>query len=612
MQSATLQQKRFSQALLLTMVMCSTSLLPAVGRFPRAPTINRTDAAILARSGRLLLFGSGFGSPATSSRLLIDGKAAITTTWTDTEIHGYVPETARVASVFVQVVTNTGSSNKVALTVKTRSPIGRVRWRFQVDSMYAGSYIAVGADGTIYATDIRRLYALTPDGALKWVLDGTGGRRPIVLGKDGTIYTGRVHAVPPNGTFKWKDVPPLGTAPIAGPGIGADGNIYAVESDFGNGRAVFSLDPQGKLRWAKRPSPGLNPTLNNSEIEFGNPTKGQLYFGVRRKRSGPAPSIYCYDFKGKQVWYQSPRCQITYAKPDRNFRLSYVGPGKCGMTLIDENGKNVWNTPPPTGLGGGLVQQVAGPDGTIYTADFFGQDLWAVDANGKTKYFLKDRFGMMANMGVSPDNRLLIDGGRETFGKPGWVRGYKVKDGSLAFQVDLPDEGNLTHMTWSVHPEFSKDSRTVYYSTIFLGNGVGHTYVYAIDLCTQQGSSSNYGTGWTGSKGIPTFMSLDAPVLGNTIRLQLSNSLGSNTAGILALGLKTLAVKTPLGGTLLVLPSTLLGIAVPTAGLQMRFLIPSNPVFCSQPVFLQAFEIDKGATHGLSFSRGLQLLLGLR
>lgn len=80
------------------------------------------------------------------------------------------------------------------------------------------------------------LYALTPTGALKWVYDGgsVGSSGPTVVGRDGTIYFGlaspkaAIHAVNPDGTRKWIFLAPDSQGTIGGPGVGPDGNIYAI------------------------------------------------------------------------------------------------------------------------------------------------------------------------------------------------------------------------------------------------------------------------------------------------------------------------------------------------------------------------------------------------
>ena len=48
----------------------------------------------------------------------------------------------------------------------------RILWRFEMDSAISGSEVSVGPDGTIYASDNTKLYALYPGGSIKWTRDG--------------------------------------------------------------------------------------------------------------------------------------------------------------------------------------------------------------------------------------------------------------------------------------------------------------------------------------------------------------------------------------------------------------------------------------------------------
>ena len=86
--------------------------------------ITSLSASTLARSGRLRIFGSGFG---TQGQVLIDGQPAPIADWADSLIVAYVPETARLAAVTVQVLTPGGNSNTLSLTVTTRQGSGRVK-----------------------------------------------------------------------------------------------------------------------------------------------------------------------------------------------------------------------------------------------------------------------------------------------------------------------------------------------------------------------------------------------------------------------------------------------------------------------------------------------------
>ena len=62
---------------------------------------------------------------------------------------------------------------------------------------------AIASDGTVYAQDVYgHLYALTPDGGLKWLFNVPGtGHGSIDVGSDGTIYIGNttsIFALTPN------------------------------------------------------------------------------------------------------------------------------------------------------------------------------------------------------------------------------------------------------------------------------------------------------------------------------------------------------------------------------------------------------------------------------
>ena len=56
--------------------------------------ITSLSASTPARSGRLRIFGTGFG---TDGQVLIDGQPSPIADWADTLIVAYVPETARLA-----------------------------------------------------------------------------------------------------------------------------------------------------------------------------------------------------------------------------------------------------------------------------------------------------------------------------------------------------------------------------------------------------------------------------------------------------------------------------------------------------------------------------------
>jgi hypothetical protein len=121
---------------------------------------------------------------------------------------------------------------------------------------------------------------------------------------------------------------------------------------------------------------------------------------------------------------------------------------------------------------------------------------------------------------------------------------------------------------------------------------------------------SNYGRGWPGTSGIPALTSSGNPVLGSSITLSLGNSLGATTAGALVVGTVRASLPTPFGGTLLVTPVTIVPVTVPAGGLALPIGVPNVMSMCGTSVLFQGAEGDPGASHGVSFSAGLDLLVG--
>jgi hypothetical protein len=109
--------------------------------------------------------------------------------------------------------------------------------------------------------------------------------------------------------------------------------------------------------------------------------------------------------------------------------------------------------------------------------------------------------------------------------------------------------------------------------------------------------------------GIPNLTCGD-PVLCSTVMLDLSNSRGAGTTAGLLLGLAATDQPTSYDGHLLVVPTKVLVIPVPPGGLTLPAPVPCDSLFCGLAVSLQALEVDSGASQGISFTPGLQLVLG--
>jgi hypothetical protein len=357
---------------------------------------------------------------------------------------------------------------------------GEVLWRFEIPSDYAGSFVGVGPDGTVYTTDNLRLYALSPAGSLLWTMAGAGGGRPITFGEDGTIYTSAqatgVRAINPDGTLQWEYMPPDSVVLHTGPNVGPDGNLYAVqEIRAGSGLGAFSVDPDGNLRWSNSGDPTIRPAdLSNSDVVFGN---GRFFAGMDFPR-GHGAVTYAFTFDGDQVGYSGsgdweiPATSFPRMMLDGRIAYRY---GQVGVMAVRQDGSVDWQLPHPGGAAF-VVGPEVGPDGVLYAGNWSGIQLWAVNPDGTTRW-VRPREGnhWLDSISVAPDNGVIV-----ATGTPGWVRGYDPADGALLWQVDLPAEQDLGQFAQTVRAAFSSDSRTAYITSRFVGGGVGHSYLYAI------------------------------------------------------------------------------------------------------------------------------------
>ena len=167
-----------------------------------------------------------------------------------------------------------------------------LKWRFGVEGMPSSP--AIGPDGTIYLpTGMLNedtagfLYAINPDGTLKWrtTLAGLPSHTTPTVATDGTIYVHvngnegniaaieKLYAINPNGTQKWVFKPNGDTASLtshaqSAPAVAADGTIY-----FGSMNTfMFAVNPNGTQKWAVSPS---SSSISSSPALGGD---GTLYF----------------------------------------------------------------------------------------------------------------------------------------------------------------------------------------------------------------------------------------------------------------------------------------------------------------------------------------------
>ena len=179
------------------------------------------------------------------------------------------------------------------------NPDGTLKWSYQPGFVESYSAPAIAGDGTIYVTGAKdgNLHALNPDGTTRWTYNVGGDTTSTpTIDDNGTIYAGgtgnRLYAVSPNGTLKWSyalDAHLRGNSQSAA--IGPDGTVYAISA----GAILYAFTPEGVLKWTY--PTGAPETLTTPTVD----SDGDIYFSARNGQ------VYAVKPDGTKKWtFQSP------------------------------------------------------------------------------------------------------------------------------------------------------------------------------------------------------------------------------------------------------------------------------------------------------------------
>lgn len=177
------------------------------------------------------------------------------------------------------------------------------------------------------------------------------------------------------------------------------------------------------------------------------------------------------------------------------------------------------------------------------------------------------------------------------------------------------EEGSDSSRTDSVRGSIvSEDGKVVVFSSVANelapGDGRGLPDVFVRVRCDDP-SWTHYGSGFPGRNGVvPTMTPRDDPYRGGSLTIDLTNSSQLYTVGLLFVGLVRDSTPTSLGGTLLVDPVLAITLALTPFGLPIVGDLPDAWWSCALAIDLQAIELDPFAAEGVSFTDGLELVLG--
>jgi len=208
-----------------------------------------------------------------------------------------------------------------------------------------------------------------------------------------------------------------------------------------------------------------------------------------------------------------------------------------------------------------------------------------------------------------------------------WARDLVERDDNLGQDVLLADRAAGTFETISADcmgftgngvstfPALSPDGRFVAFdsdASDLTDEQYGGDMIDLRDrtISWPMASATTYGDGWAGTLGIPALTASVPPQYGATVEISFGNSWGYWNVGMLLLGLQPTSLPTPKDGTLLVNFVDVLPLALNPAGTIVRGDIPFDAALCGLEIDLQGLELDPGASKGVAFTPGLQLMIG--
>ena len=237
------------------------------------------------------------------------------------------------------------------------NPNGTRKWKCQMGDSSSYSRPAIGSDGTIYiGCDDDHLYAIKPDGTLKWkFLTGHDVRSSPAIGSDGTIYVGskdkKLYAVNPDGTLKWSYETGGYIYNGASPAIGSDGTIYVGSKD----ENLHAINPNGTGKWKYKTGGRIycTPAIG---------ADGTIYVGSKDKKlyaitdDGTHGTLKWSYETGDGIWRTSPAIDAV--------GTIYIGSRDKKFYAINPDGTLKWSYET-----GDIIQWSApaiGSDGTVY------------------------------------------------------------------------------------------------------------------------------------------------------------------------------------------------------------------------------------------------------
>lgn len=304
-------------------------------------------------------------------------------------------------------------------------------WKFTNDRTFFAN-LTLGTDGTIYGSSNQGIFAVSPDGNLKWHAQ-YGGLSYTAMGNDGVLYAAEMHGmifgVSPDGTVSWK--PGYGLIGFkTPPAIGRAGmilyanttsDLYAFEQGTATAAWSQNTNRQGAI--------SDNYSLPGSAMVGSSSASSPAVFSDDTITLPRQNWLHMFSADGSPVWTLELTPGSLGIAALGEDGTAYVADDRNILYAVDHSGALEWKFEADGNVAG---SPVVDSDGVLYLTT--ARSVYALDRMGTVKWQVYPKHTYNSSPTLAADGSIYIAGGDGL---------YALNlDGSEKWSVPAPGAGS--------------------------------------------------------------------------------------------------------------------------------------------------------------------------